>query len=295
VRLTINGQQVSYSLENERTLGEVVRGVQEWLAGAGFLVTGMSADGGDLLHAPEKDWGGAPVESVQELRVDAARTADLKVEHWRAVETWLGMLADELAPESPQGETAALQELLSDLPDTMKGFSSNPFLPRGSTAGDRLEALFRGEETGASATAVRAWPAARTDEARAIIAELRGALAGRISDASRPAEALARCVPLIRGSLSQLSNVSVLLQTGHDKEGMDIVIGFTDSVQMLLSLVPFLAPNPERGRLLSELTPVLKDLVAAFGAKDTVLIGDLLEYEIAPRMERLAPLLEATT
>ena len=45
MRLTINGEQVSYSLENERTLGEVVRGVQAWLADAGFLITGMRAAG----------------------------------------------------------------------------------------------------------------------------------------------------------------------------------------------------------------------------------------------------------
>jgi hypothetical protein len=73
---------------------------------------------------------------------------------------------------------------------------------------------------------------------------------------------------------------------------MEIVIGFADTVQALLALVPFLAPDPERGKLLAEFTPVLRELVAAFGAKDSVLIGDLLEYEITPRMQRLAPLLE---
>jgi hypothetical protein len=296
VHLTVNGEQVSYTLESERTLGEVVRGVQEWLAGAGFLVTDMSADGRDLLQTPAKDWGSVGVESVQELRVAAAHTGDIRIEHWRAMDTWLGMLADELA--APTGgtaaEPAALQELLVDLPDTMKGFTSNPFLPGGSTAGDRLEALFRTEGKSASAEAVRAWPAARTEEARALIGELRAALQKRLADASRPDDALARCVPLLRDSLSKLSSVSVLLQTGQDKQAMEIVIAFTDAVQMLLALVPFLAPNPDRGRLLSELTPVLRDLVAAFGAKDSVLIGDLLEYEIAPRMARLAPLLEAS-
>ena len=62
-----------------------------------------------------------------------------------------------------------------------------------------------------------------------------------------------------------------------------------------LMLVPFLSPDPERGKLLAEFNPVLKELVAAFGTKDSVLIGDLLEYEIAPRMQRLAPLLGRAT
>ena len=37
---------------------------------------------------------------------------------------------------------------------------------------------------------------------------------------------------------------------------------------------------------------VLRDLLAAFNAKDSILIGDLLEYEVAPRLGKLLPLLE---
>jgi hypothetical protein len=290
VRLMINGEQISYSLENEKTLAEVVRGVQEWLAGAGFLVTEIRADARDLLQGPADDWGKTAVGSVQELDVRATHTGDMKIAHWRALDVWLGMLAQEISETT--GQTAALQELLTDLPETIKGFSANPFLSPGSTAVDRLVALFK--TTGAVAADIRAWPPARVEEGRSLIGELRDALQKRISDASQPADALARCLPRLLESLGQLPQVSVLLQTGRDKQAMDIVIGFADAFQTLLALVPFLPPDPQRGRLIAELTPVLKDLVTAFGAKDSVLIGDLLEYEIAPRMSRLAPLLEVT-
>ena len=123
---------------------------------------------------------------------------------------------------------------------------------------------------------------------------MRAALDSRIADATHPKEALARCASRIRSLLGSLTEVSVLLQTGRDKAAMDIVIGFSDAVQELLDLMPFLSPNAERGRLIGELTPFLRDLVSAFDVKDTVMIGDLLEYEISPRMERLAPLLEGT-
>jgi hypothetical protein len=311
VRLTINGEQVSYSLENERTLGEVVRGVQSWLADAGFLITGMHAAGAsgggaqDLLRAPPADWGGTAVGSVQELDVQATHTGELKLEHWRTVDAWLGMLADEIrstgAGIHPEPGADTLENLLADLPDTIASLRTNPFLPPGSDAIDRFNALFKGHAAAAgapqgtvreAAAAVRAWPAERAREAAVLIGELRAGLQQRIADASRPAEALARCAARVRDSLARLPDVSLLLQTGHDKDAMDIVIGFADTVQALLVLVPFLAPDHERGKLLAEFTPVLKELVAAFGAKDSVLIGDLLEYEVAPRMERLAPLLE---
>ena len=306
MRLTINGEHVTYSLENERTLGEVVRGVRAWLAGAGFLITGMHAAGApgadvqDLLKAAPGDWGGTSVESVKELDVQATHTGDLKLAHWRTVDAWLGMLAEEIltaaesagsaAGETPPGAAAAdsLENLLANLPETIESLRTNPFLPPGSDGIDRFTTLFNGR----AADDVHRWPALTTRAAADLIDELRGALQSRIADAAQPADALARCAAKVRDSMGQLPEVSLLLQTGRDKDAMGIVIGFADAVQALLMLVPFLPPDPERGKLLAEFTPVLKELVVAFGTKDSVLIGDLLEYEIAPRMQRLAPLLE---
>ena len=37
----------------------------------------------------------------------------------------------------------------------------------------------------------------------------------------------------------------------------------------------------------TELNGLLNDVLAAFDARDSVLIGDLFEYEIAPRVEAL--------
>lgn len=315
MRLTINGEEVSYSLENERTLGQVVKGIQEWLAGAGFLITEMRAasqsgvDEKDLLQAPPADWGRTPVGSVRELEVRATHTGELKLEHWRTVDEWLGMLEDELRgigeSERSGSGASSLENLLADLPETLEGLKTNPFLPQASPALDKFTALFRGQaakgksphsaEERAAAEEVRSWPADRLQAAAELIDELRAGLQRCIADASRPAEALARCAAGVRDSLARLPEVSLLLQTARDKDAMDIVIGFTDTVQSLLVLVPFLAPDPERGTVLAELTPVLRELVAAFDAKDSVLIGDLLEYEITPRMQRLAPLLEKAT
>ena len=114
----------------------------------------------------------------------------------------------------------------------------------------------------------------------------------RLEEAEHPGDALASRVGLLRGCLGELKEVSVLLQTGRDKPAMEIVIRFTDVVQSLMDLLPFLPPDAERARILVELTPILRELVAAFGSRDSVLIGDLLEYEVAPRMEKIAPLLE---
>jgi hypothetical protein len=293
VRLRINNEDISYSLEKERTLGEVVHGIRSWLAAAGFVITGLRADDHDLLDASDGSWGGTRVDSVSTLGVTATHTGDMKIAHWRTVDTWLAMLEEEIARTSagatPKAESAdPLEELLAGLPQTLEGLAANPFLPPGSDAGKLFEARFLGQK----APAVRSWTAEERREAAGLIQRLRGLVKARLDDAIHPRESLSRCAGLIRGCMAELKEVSLLLQTGRDKAAMDIVTRFTDIVQSLMDVLPFLAPDPERARLLAELTPVLRELVAAFGSRDSVLIGDLLEYEVAPRMERIAPLLE---
>jgi hypothetical protein len=287
VRLTINDENVTYSLEKEKTLGEVVHGVRTWLAAAGFVITGLSADGRDLLESPAESWGSAALAGISTLAVRTTHTGDIRIAHWKTVETWLQMLSGEL-DALPGGSSAeTLEELLKDLPQTARGFAANPFLPPGSDTVSRFLSLF----ADASASAIRSWPAEKIRDARELVGHLRGSVAARLADAMHPEAALARCAGNIRGSMGELKEVSVLLQTGRDRPAMEAVIRFTDLVQEIMDLLPFLPPDPQRGRLFAELTPVLKELVGAFDSRDSVLIGDLLEYEVAPRLEKLAPLL----
>jgi hypothetical protein len=227
-----------------------------------------------------------PVSAVEELDIRAMHTGDMRIEQWQTLHAWLGMLEEEIKAPGP-----ALAELLESFPETVEGMKTNPFLPGGASGkgdGDRFIALFQGE----SEAAVRKWPSERRREAKELIGKLRAAVAERIAEAASPKEALARCVRGLRSSLETLPEVSVLLQTGRDKDAMGSVVAFTDGIQALLSLIPFLALDPRRDALLGEMNGVLRDLLAAFNAKDSILIGDLLEYEVAPRLGKLLPLLE---
>jgi hypothetical protein len=288
MQLTIDGETVDYSLEHEKTLGDVVGGVRTWLAAEGFLITGLSDGSEDFLKLPSAAWAGREIASVERLEVSVTRTADMKVEHWRTVETWFGILSEELSSQPPGGEPDPLNELLSDLPKTLEGFTANPFLPPGSDAIRRFSALFSGQ----TPASIRAWPAERMEQGSAVVEELGTLVRSRLSEVERPADALGRRRDALRDRMPGLSEVSVLLQTGKDRAAMDIVIGFTDTVQSLMDLLPFLPPDQERARALSGLVPTLRELVAAFTNRDSVLIGDLLEYEVAPRLERILPLLE---
>jgi len=72
-------------------------------------------------------------------------------------------------------------------------------------------------------------------------------------------------------------------------------VRFSELSQSLVRLVASIFPdnsNEDLEAFYEELNGVLSELLEAFDAKDSVLIGDLMEYEIAPRLERLRKLLQ---
>jgi hypothetical protein len=225
-------------------------------------------------------WERTLIESVAELDVKVSHGDDLRIEHWKTVSSWLAMLAEEI---SGSGSSTALDDLLSGLPETAEGIRQNPF----GAGIEPLVALLQGQ----SSISIAAWPSELKGESLARIASLREALEGRIETAAQPREALGKCVEGLRACGAGLREVSVLLATGKDREAMDSIVRFTDLLQTLLSLLPSLPRDGEREKLFVELNGILREVVAAFDARDSVLIGDLLEYEVTPRLEGILPLL----
>jgi hypothetical protein len=102
----------------------------------------------------------------------------------------------------------------------------------------------------------------------------------------------------------RLVDIPLQLQTGKDIEAMRTINGFSERLQDLYRLLPLLhlagfAPGEPRvdGIALDaypqELAPILTDLLEAFRKKDTVLAGDLSEYELAPRISSMGAALSA--
>lgn len=114
-----------------------------------------------------------------------------------------------------------------------------------------------------------------------------------------------KTIAALRSLVPGLNNVSVLLQTGRDREAMDTVIRFTEESQTLLRLLSGLQSTGKLDpaaavigettveQFFPDLNRVLTELIEAFEVKDSVLIGDLLEYEVTPRLEGLERLTEA--
>lgn len=98
---------------------------------------------------------------------------------------------------------------------------------------------------------------------------------------------------------SSLSEVPVLLQSGKDSEANSIISTLAKEVDTFCHAAALCALFPDVYSKLSidgtdvasfftDFSPVLSDLEEALKNKDTVTVGDLSEYEIGPRLEKLS-------
>ena len=103
---------------------------------------------------------------------------------------------------------------------------------------------------------------------------------------------------------ADLQDIPLLLQTGRGHDAMDTIARLSESLQVLARLLPLLSLaslpaealqidglNP--GEYLASVFPFVEEITQALESQDTVTIGDISEYEIAPRIEELSAFLSA--
>ena len=95
---------------------------------------------------------------------------------------------------------------------------------------------------------------------------------------------------------SDLEELPVLMQQNDDKKSFDIINRFAESFDILCHLATLSSLFPARfeGKMiadksladfLKDFSPILNDFEESLKNKDTVLTGDLAEYELKPRLE----------
>ncbi len=275
MELLVNSQPIDLKIEDERTLGEVISGVRSWLAESRLLVTDISVDDDDVPLEVPSTWGEKAVDDVGTIQIEAHP-------QWQVDLALLDTAVDELADaESAKNlDSTGRSRLL----DTVKFLHH---LDLGMVR-DRLEKEqpLGADDIAAAATILRS----RRREIAQPYPEARGTAS------------------LIEEMLPQVEEVAVLVQTGKEAQAMGILIRFIELVSRLLRLFGHLtyavdmdisqnadSDGPSLEDATRSLNGPLNELIGAFAAGDTVLVGDLLEYEVVPRVRELLTYLPDVT
>lgn len=276
--ITINGDNVNYTLEDEKTAGEVLAGLSSWLEDSGLLVGGIMLDD-ESVPLGEIEWRERPVDGIQNLSIEAVSIRAGRVMQLETARDYFILLKD--AVESGNEEdirelSESFEDLRSILPhllDEGPNPTIVPHLEESMAKLDKRENLaFLVNET----------------------TQLAMLLEGRRREAANPegeAKSAALALAAMAGSLD---DVAVHLQTGKDKQAMETIIGLTELLQTFMRALSWIGADNDVESITDDMNAILAELEEALKASDTVLIGDLLEYEIKPRLLDLPDALSFT-
>jgi hypothetical protein len=287
MEILVNGEPLDFSLEQEQSLGEVIDGIQQWLHEGEFLLTSLTVNNEQVPIHNRDEWDSRGIETLQSVQIEALPRNQVDQTTILALDEYLSMLHAALQ----EGDNAAMRELADELPHVQERISQLfPSLSdeNGMSTVLRDDALKDG---------VIPRDQALTDQLNEV-ARLRSLLMSRAREYAHPVRELAITLGQLSAASDELEEVPVQLQTGHGAEAMKSVITLTELLGRVFRLTPLVSAAEDAGGLdiekirtfTLETGEVLSELQQAFEIQDTVLVGDLLEYELAPRMRSVSEL-----
>ena len=292
--IRINDQNLDFTIEKNETLGDVVKDIEAWLDGSDLVLCSVKHEDQNLLSQPYEEWAKTPHSEVGTLNVMVKHTRELTVLNLQTILEYLDLLKQATAA----GKGKLLGELFSGFPALVE--SVRKHFPNPDATLQALVALF----LHADVEEVLGWPEEKMQQAVKLIDLVSGNVSFRLQELQDPRAALETLSEDLKICIEEISEISILLQTGKDRQAMDTMVRFSELSQSLVRLVAsVLANSADPGKQVTvggmgledfyrDLNGILTELLEAFHANDSVLIGDLMEYEVAPRLEQLRTFLQ---
>ena len=267
MKITINGVDADIRPETEKTVGEVLCALESWLADSGYRLSGLSIDG-EMVG----------IESMEECfsrEIDAISILDIKTS---SVAELLAEAFCQLAQDMDVFEAAGFEE--------RRAFASGWVLsPQAILLAEQYPDFFE--------------LAVSTFSGEGAGVKMLRPLAGeRLRELEDPVGEIRRAGPLVADVCGRLEEFPLDTQTGKDARAAETVALFSGIAEKVFRLFYVLKMEGfPVGDIIVEETPIttfisefgatLRDMLAAYEQHDTVLAGDIAEYEVAPRLRGL--------
>jgi hypothetical protein len=289
LNISINEQPINFTLENEQNLDEVMEGIHSWLEKTGYQIFSIDFDGTTVIPGNEDtdSWKQKSIDQIKNLDITVLSATEQYGQDLHTLYQYLALLQRALSA----GNLELIEDLKNELPYIVNNIDR--VMGSANEYGRVLEKLVEGSGL-------------REGELKPTVQQLQNylhnlliILQSRINEVTQPLTELRSTSESLKALIPKLMDVSVFLQTGKDKTAMDSVIEFTEISEKLIRLYRILQSQgiadisntqiegQDFNSFYNELNGIFHELEDAFNSRDSVLIGDLLEYEIAPRTERL--------
>jgi len=264
MEIRINGKIADITVEQEKTVGEIIAHLDEWLANSGHRLSGLAIDG--------QTTDISSVEEVFSKKIDTVKTLDI---YTNTLATLSAVSLLELLGDITEYEELGFEEKNKFYEDWKERAGAR------FTAGQMPDLFLLYDNTFS--------PAKDSNVSTAI---LRSMTQERLREVKEPAEEMKKLETVIEETCARLTDLPLDIQTGKDKRAAETIqyfSGITEKVFRIFRQLDIQGYISEKtfSPKIGDFGTVVKELLDAYERQDSVLVGDLAEYEIAPRLREL--------
>jgi len=265
MEIRVNGKTADITLDNEKTVREVMVGMEKWLTNSGHRLSGISVDGEPVPVSKIEEVFSKDKNSVKVLDISTLSIADLTAMSLSSLLNDIDEF-EKLEFEKKKNffaewkERAQVKFITEQIPDLLT-LSANTF-SQGEMSPDML---------------------------RSIVEEM-------LREVNDPVKEFEKIEPLVNETCVRLIDLPLDIQTGKDAKAAQTIQVFSGITEKILRVLGQLniqgfLPQPDSEKpfvkIIVDFGDVVKELLEAYERQDTVLVGDLAEYEASPKLKEL--------
>jgi hypothetical protein len=263
--IKINDKTLDFSLDNEKTLGEVFTSLEQWLSNSGHRLSEFSIDGQAVSAGMVEEVFKKEVKSIKELNISTNAVAELAAASLqtllRDIDEYENLKFDEKAKFFDNWKNSAeALFIMQEMPDLYSYFK-NTFL-NGEIPVQTLRSV--------------------TEEIQ--------------REVNEPVKELVKIEPILNEICDKLINLPLDIQTGKDltaAQTIQLFAAITEKIIRLfyqISTQGYIIQIEEAKKIaegFSNFKNILTELLESYEKHDIIIIGDIAEYEAAPKLKEL--------
>lgn len=278
MQVLLNHEPIDITLQDEKTLGDLLIGITHWLDENGLFLLGFSIDGEEQKLDESDSWKDIGLESISEIDIWANHPVLMQKNQLELISEYFNLMESTVIEHKEEKHKLiqGSQEILDQIPLVMK--SLDPIFPEADALAktflqDLADKLPKGESN---------------PDWNRMFNTVKLLLQERIREYSSPKVELLTTMEILQRLQEPLSMVSTQLQNGETDLALHSIQTLVEIIHKLARCMDIFTRHPEYttelGKSLQEkgnrLNELLEELVTGMEQQDIVLMGDILEYEL---------------
>ena len=274
MNISIDGNIIDYTLEKEKNAYDIIEAISLWLRKSYIIIKSVIIDEKEYNYDDKILLGELSIDSINKIDIFTLTLREYKFRQLLIIQEYFEKLTS-LIESNNKDEALKFLKTYDDIKPDME---------------EVIDKIYKPEHQGFIESIASKKELTDSDCAnlKFFMESILFVVSERKREIINPEIEIEKEKKFFDAFLPEIEIISVLLQTGKESEAFEKIIKFVDFAKKLARLLSYY--NMGLGKIepeeISKYNNLLGDFRDALGRGDSVLIGDILEYELSPVIEQ---------